>query len=101
MDKLALFHANENGDIVMKYEDSASKEEFKSAGHLSPLKQFGFWSRSSSLSPQPTNAKYVYEPLWSEGYMRVVRILPGSKRKRLECQLIAVPLEGSPLTYEA
>ena len=44
---------------------------------------------------------YEYEPFQRDAEIRIVRLLPGSKRQHLECQLIPVPLEGSPIAYDA
>ena len=57
------------------------------------------WSRP--VSPQPTINTYEYETFRKDGEIRVLRLLAGAKRQPLECQLISVPLEGNPITYEA
>jgi Heterokaryon incompatibility protein (HET) len=55
-------------------------------------------SRSPSLKSQ--GPRYEYEDLFHNDYVRVCRILPGSREQRLECELIEVPIHGCPLTYE-
>ena len=68
---------------------------------LSRFRLRGRRSSARSISPQPTKQGYQYQPLLDHRYIRVARLLPGPKAQHLECQLINVPLEGSPIDYES
>jgi hypothetical protein len=67
---------------------------------LSPLLPRLKQRKSAPPSPQPSESRYDYETLFHDDYIRVCRLLPGDKNLPLQCELIELPVQGCPLTYE-